>query len=442
MRRMTGAAGAGTGVELPALATVPNVDLVAAGTWSLSTGEATFTTDDLASAIEASQCPAVGDPVIKLGHVDPRFDGEPAVGHVKNMELTSQGTVITGDLADMPGWLAAVGSSAYPNRSIEGAWDLKCSIGHVHPFAITALALLGVSGPGVGVLGSLEDVAALYGLAEAAAGEPRATWQLTVSGGAMAGKTVLAAGVTTEDAVEVQVEYMDVAARAGRLAAGTVAAAWGSALASRALVTPAPEQQADAVAIVDAVLAEGKIHPDSRDRWLVAVAQGGAKGAEAVAVLSKLFPAGREVAARWAREARAAGRRTPAPQAPQVSAEELAYRELYPNAASPDHEVVHPGGEGQQEEPKEAHGASTGWHTHVHADGSGGTHEHLHEHVNDSNHQVNGGLGSHVHDGPAGPPLEAAGRGVRAGIAARLQGLPVDAGMSDDQCYAVLFGDQ
>src|SRR5260221_3504387 len=199
MRRMTGAAGAGTGVELPALATVPNVDLVAAGTWSLSTGEATFTTDDLASAIEASQCPAVGDPVIKLGHVDPRFDGEPAVGHVKNMELTSQGTVITGDLADMPGWLAAVGSSAYPNRSIEGAWDLKCSIGHVHPFAITALALLGVSGPGVGVLGSLEDVAALYGLAEAAAGEPRATWQLTVSGGAMAGKTVLAAGVTTED---------------------------------------------------------------------------------------------------------------------------------------------------------------------------------------------------------------------------------------------------
>jgi len=212
--------------------------------------------------------------------------------------------------------------------------------------------------------------------------------------------TISGTEVSFGEAVEVQVEYMDVAARAGRLAAGTVAAAWGSALASRALVTPAPEQQADAVAIVDAVLAEGKIHPDSRDRWLVAVAQGGAKGAEAVAVLSKLFPAGREVAARWAREARAAGRRTPAPQAPQVSAEELAYRELYPNAASPDHEVVHPGGEGQQEEPKEAHGASTGWHTHVHADGSGGTHEHLHEHVNDSNHQVNG----RYRRPPPGPP--------------------------------------
>lgn len=185
-------------IALPALMTLPGVELVAAGTWDLSTGEATFTADDLASAVEAAQCPAVGDPVIKLGHVDPRFDGEPAVGHVANMAVAAEGTKLTGDLAGMPGWLGAVMASAYPQRSIEGAWDFRCQIGHVHPFVITALALLGTSAPGVGVLGSLDDVAALYGLAQAAKGEPRQSWHLNISGGNMPGKA-FAAGVTTED---------------------------------------------------------------------------------------------------------------------------------------------------------------------------------------------------------------------------------------------------
>ncbi len=273
--------------EMPALATVPDVDLVAAGTWNLSTGEATFTAEDLAAAVEASQCPAIGTPVIKLGHTDPRFDGEPAVGRVANMALAAEGTKITGDLAGMPGWLGPVMTSAYPNRSIEGAWDFQCQIGHVHPFVITALALLGTSMPGVGVLSSLADVAALYGVAAKSApeGTPRESWRLNISGGAMPG-TVLAAGVTTEDVrrayydssstpysywitemqmdppqlivsdeatskvyrvpvtikgaditfgdqQEVEVEYVDVKAAAARMKAGKVAAAWASAASSR-----------------------------------------------------------------------------------------------------------------------------------------------------------------------------------------------------------------
>jgi hypothetical protein len=187
-------------VSMPALVTVPDVDLVAAGTWNLMSGEATFTTADLAAAVEAAQCPSVGPPVIKLGHSDPKaWPGEPAVGRVANMALSAEGTKITGDLAGMPGWLGPVMSSAYPNRSIEGAWDFACQIGHVHPFVITALALLGTSRPGVGVLSSLDDVAELYGVAAGAFdGEPRETWRLKISGGAMPG-TVLAAGVTTED---------------------------------------------------------------------------------------------------------------------------------------------------------------------------------------------------------------------------------------------------
>jgi len=182
-------------VTVPALATVSDVDILAAGTWKLSTGEATFTTDDLAHAVEASQCPAVGAPVLKLGYIDPRFDGEPAVGRVANMSLNTSGNKITGDLAGMPGWLGEVISSAYPNRSVEGTWDFICQIGHTHPFVITALALLGVAAPGVGVLGSLEDVGSLFGVS-ASAGNGR-TW-ITEGGPRMAGQ-VMAAGVTTED---------------------------------------------------------------------------------------------------------------------------------------------------------------------------------------------------------------------------------------------------
>jgi hypothetical protein len=183
------------------LATLPGVDIVAAGTWELSTGPATFTAADLAAAIEAAACPAIGDPVIKIGHVDPRFDGEPALGHVTNMELAAGGSKITGDLAGMPAWLAEIAPSAYPQRSIEGAYNVKCSIGHLHPFALTGLALLGVSPPGVGVLSGLAGIAALYGV--------DATWQKPLeaqpftltyaTGGNVTTPAPMAAGVTTED---------------------------------------------------------------------------------------------------------------------------------------------------------------------------------------------------------------------------------------------------
>lgn len=180
--------------QMPSLVTLPNVDIVATGTWALSSGPATFTAEDLANAVQASQCPAIGSPVLKLGHVDPRFDGEPAVGRVMNLALTASGNKITGDLAGMPAWLGTVMASAYPNRSIEGYWDFKCQVGHTHPFVISALALLGVTSPGVGVLSSLADVAALYGVAASDSGGSGRPWK---TGGTM--PPVLAAGVTVED---------------------------------------------------------------------------------------------------------------------------------------------------------------------------------------------------------------------------------------------------
>jgi hypothetical protein len=154
----------------PKLATVRGIELAHAGTWALSTGQATFTADDLASAIAALDCPAIHDPVIKLGHVDPRFDGEPACGWISNMSLTRGGWCLAGDMTGMPAWLAEVDedtgvtplAAAYPSRSIEGYHDFVCQLGHTHPLVITAVALLGIERPGVGTLTSLHDVGALY----------------------------------------------------------------------------------------------------------------------------------------------------------------------------------------------------------------------------------------------------------------------------------------
>lgn len=151
----------------PALATVPDVELCAVGTWNASTGTTTFTREDLAACIGALDCPGVRNPVLKLGHDEDdgaglRWDGEPTVGWIANMRLADNDAKIVGDYTGMPGWLASVLPSAYPDRSIEMYRPFKCQIGHSHPAVITAVALLGVSHPAVGVLQSLQDVAALY----------------------------------------------------------------------------------------------------------------------------------------------------------------------------------------------------------------------------------------------------------------------------------------
>lgn len=197
----------------PALVTVPNVELMHTGTWPISTGVATFTADDLAAAVAALDCPAVRRPVLKLGHSEPepdeegvRWDGEPAVGYVANMAVAEEGRTLVGDYAGMPSWLGnGVLASAYPDRSIEGAYDFRCQMGHTHPFVITAVALLGVTAPGIGTLQSLQDVAALYGVAAAA--DPPSGTPITITVHAAAREdrvpnkrqNEVAAGVTTED---------------------------------------------------------------------------------------------------------------------------------------------------------------------------------------------------------------------------------------------------
>lgn len=202
-----------TEMVLPALSNQPNVEIAQTGQWDISTGQVTLTDDDFANAVAALDCPAVRKPVLKIGHTDPRFDGEPSVGWVDNMAVTDSGHTIKGDYVGMPGWLGPALASAYPDRSMEATWDFMCQLGHVHPFVITAVALLGVTPPGIGTLESLQDVASLYGVGLAAANGQSHGFSVTIRS---KGKSEMpnpqpreiAAGVTTED---IRRQYYDTA---------------------------------------------------------------------------------------------------------------------------------------------------------------------------------------------------------------------------------------
>jgi hypothetical protein len=222
----------------PPLVRIPHVELIHTGTWPISTGVWTATRGDLQAAVAALDCPAIHRAGLKIGHVDQRFtdpgqDGEPLLGYVDNLAGEDDWNTLVGDFAGVPAWLGAIDSSgnsvissAYPQRSIEGIHDFRCQIGHTHPFVLTAVALLGVTHPGVGTLQSLPDLMALFGVA-ASAGAPNgvtvraavhdipliATTQADAGPGERStmpnpSPTKVAAGVTTED---VRREYYEAA---------------------------------------------------------------------------------------------------------------------------------------------------------------------------------------------------------------------------------------
>jgi hypothetical protein len=149
--------------DRPAVRTVPNVELMEVGTWPASTGPVTWTVDDLAAAVAAFDDSGYTRPVVKIGHVDPRFDGQPALGRIANPRLSEDRQVLLGDLVGVPTWLADLvdGTAAFPSRSVEGTFNLETATGTRHRFALTAVSLLGVTAPAVS---TLADVANLYGL--------------------------------------------------------------------------------------------------------------------------------------------------------------------------------------------------------------------------------------------------------------------------------------
>lgn len=149
------------GIPQPALVTVPNVELLEVGEeWETSTGIFSFRLEDLQSCIASQEDPSLRTPVVKLGHVDPRFDGQPSLGRIINMRLENNDQTLVGDLAAMPLWLAQVLYTAYPRRSIEGQFEYTSRTGNTWPMVLTGVALLGDSYPAID---TLEDIQALWG---------------------------------------------------------------------------------------------------------------------------------------------------------------------------------------------------------------------------------------------------------------------------------------
>lgn len=138
--------------------------------WHAGTGVFAATPEHLISAVAAVEDQGVRLPRIKLGHYDSRWnlprnpdgtpqDGQPSFGRVGNMRLSPNGMVLIGDLLRLPKWLDDCLPTAYPGRSIEGAWRYKSVRGRTHPFVAQALSLLGAFMPAVT---TLPDIEALF----------------------------------------------------------------------------------------------------------------------------------------------------------------------------------------------------------------------------------------------------------------------------------------
>lgn len=140
------------------LGTIPAVELAAVGEFSGLLGRFRLTRDDLDSAIAASRSGEFREPRIKLGHTDPRFDGTPAFGRVRNLRLSGDGMKLLGDYVGVPVWLSKGIASAYPSRSIEGRFNARSPGGSRFRFVLDAVALLGTEAPAIDTIEDLQLV--------------------------------------------------------------------------------------------------------------------------------------------------------------------------------------------------------------------------------------------------------------------------------------------
>lgn len=149
--------------------TIPDVELVAAGSWLAAAGDGDVTDEDLDSMVAAAADPEVDAAALRIGHVDPRFDGEPSLGWITNVRR--DGAKLLGDLAGVPAKLADIMPAAFRRRSVEmsGSVDepVTTASGKTYRRTLSGLALLGIQRPAVK---GLADVLALYASANTAPG--------------------------------------------------------------------------------------------------------------------------------------------------------------------------------------------------------------------------------------------------------------------------------
>lgn len=270
---------------------IPGVELVKTGTWHASTGTVTLTASDLESMVSESRDPAVDAAPVKLGHVDPRFDGEPALGWVRNLRLSSDGSTLIGDLMEVPASLADIIGSAYPRRSVEIDWGLPKGAGGKRGAVLTGLALLGVTPPAVKGLDDVYRTAASFtytlssdtsGIQPEPADNGNATDQ-TQEGPmpdieqpeveAVEEETAPAAEETAEETVEETVEEpvtVEAAAPATvTLSQGQYDELLRGSEAGKAALAALDSQRRDQ--IITTALAEGRLRPSDQGAWRTAL---------------------------------------------------------------------------------------------------------------------------------------------------------------------------
>lgn len=136
--------------------TVTDVEIVSAGmAWNGMGGPYYVTAEHLADMVAAQADPLIRAARVKLGHIDPRFNGaltshdpwnldaDPAFGTWTNLRLTEGGAKIVADAVEVPSDLAASLPSSFPSRSIEWVWDYETEGGHRYTAVLTDVALLG-----------------------------------------------------------------------------------------------------------------------------------------------------------------------------------------------------------------------------------------------------------------------------------------------------------
>lgn len=146
--------------------TIEGVELASVGWWEFVSGPRWLTTEDLQAAVDAQEDPAIRTPKIKIGHTDPRFDGQPLFGTVANLRLSDNKQKLIGDYviaASLAPLVAKAsdddGDAPFGERSVEGWFDYTSATGTEHRFVLTAVSLLGEFDPAIE---DLDDIVGIF----------------------------------------------------------------------------------------------------------------------------------------------------------------------------------------------------------------------------------------------------------------------------------------
>lgn len=134
---------------------IPGVEVLRLGTWNASNGPITVDKALMDSVMAAAHDEEVDLGALKIGHVDKRFDGQPAFGWLRNHRMSGDGKRMLADIVDVPVKLAEVAKIAFKRRSPELRPNVTTAGGKTYPYTMQALSLLGVTPPAIKGLGDL-----------------------------------------------------------------------------------------------------------------------------------------------------------------------------------------------------------------------------------------------------------------------------------------------